>query len=67
MSVNYVVYDTATGIILRAGTCPLEMVSVQAEDGQGVAASEMGALKIHALTSGTKLFSSIDDVEWLTI
>jgi len=32
----YIVYDTATGVIRRTGSCPDDMVSVQPQSGQSV-------------------------------
>lgn len=38
---NYTVYDTVTGEILKAGDCPEDLVSLQAKPGQSVLAGWM--------------------------
>lgn len=40
---DYAVYDEATGKVLRSGTCPPTMVSVQAQEGQAAVLLKDGA------------------------
>jgi hypothetical protein len=56
MTVHYSVIETATGEILKTGTCPDSDLEKQAEDGQYVVAHQLD-------TSGKKLYINGKEVD----
>ena len=51
--INFVVYETATGNLVKSGTCPVDMLELQAGDGQS-------AIPIPAEVSDPESYSWID-------